>query len=139
MLMLLSLLSELGKRMLEMRLVDLDQLGQVVAPAVRECTFVGFMKCNPTAFHGTEGVVELLRWFEKTESVFGISECVKGKKVVNELALMCSRMVEPERVKVDAYIRGLTDNIKGEVTSFRPDNLNEAVRMAHKLTDQKPQ
>ncbi|GJY77406.1 putative reverse transcriptase domain-containing protein [Tanacetum coccineum] len=31
----------------------------------------------------------------------------------NELALMCPRMVDPERVKVDAYIRGLTDNIKG--------------------------
>ncbi|GKA35524.1 hypothetical protein Tco_0722015, partial [Tanacetum coccineum] len=41
-------------------------------------------------------------------------------------------MVEPERVNVDAYIRGLTDNIKGEVTSSKPANLNEAVRMAHK-------
>nr|GEY87783.1 putative reverse transcriptase domain-containing protein [Tanacetum cinerariifolium] len=30
----------------------------------------------------------------------------------NELALMCPRMVEPKRVKVDAYIRGLTDNFK---------------------------
>ncbi|GKF86558.1 hypothetical protein Tco_0254385, partial [Tanacetum coccineum] len=29
----------------------------------------------------TQGVVELRRWFEKTESVFGISECVEGKKV----------------------------------------------------------
>ncbi|GJY90436.1 putative reverse transcriptase domain-containing protein [Tanacetum coccineum] len=57
----------------------------------------------------------------------------------NELALMCPRMVEPERVKVDAYIRGLTDNIKGEVTSSKTVNLNEAVRMAHKLMDQKPQ
>ncbi|GJZ20053.1 putative reverse transcriptase domain-containing protein [Tanacetum coccineum] len=45
----------------------------------------------------------------------------------NELALMCPRMVEPESVKVDAYIRGLPDNIKGEVTSSRPANLNEAV------------
>ncbi|GKC40339.1 putative reverse transcriptase domain-containing protein, partial [Tanacetum coccineum] len=45
----------------------------------------------------------------------------------NELALMCPRMVKPERVKVDAYIRGLTDNIKGEVTSFKPSNLNKAV------------
>ncbi|GKF61372.1 hypothetical protein Tco_0181426, partial [Tanacetum coccineum] len=35
-------------------------------------------------------------------------------------------MVEPERVKVDAYILGLTDNIKGEVTSSKPANLNEA-------------
>ncbi|GKD20406.1 hypothetical protein Tco_1222109 [Tanacetum coccineum] len=25
--------------------------GQYVAPAVCECTFAGFMKCNPTAFH----------------------------------------------------------------------------------------
>nr|GEV84830.1 hypothetical protein [Tanacetum cinerariifolium] len=33
----------------------------------------------------------------------------------NELALMCLRMVEPERVKVDAYIWGLTDNIKGNL------------------------
>ncbi|GKB86233.1 putative reverse transcriptase domain-containing protein [Tanacetum coccineum] len=56
-----------------------------------------------------------------------------------ELALMCPRMVEPERVKVNAYIRGLTDNIKGEVTSSRPANLNEAVRMAHKLMEQKSQ
>nr|GEW16440.1 hypothetical protein [Tanacetum cinerariifolium] len=37
----------------------------------------------------------------------------------NGLALMCPRMVEPERVKVDAYIRGLTNNIKGKVTSSR--------------------
>ncbi|GKD31084.1 putative reverse transcriptase domain-containing protein, partial [Tanacetum coccineum] len=49
----------------------------------------------------------------------------------NELALMCPRMVKPERVKVDAYIRGLTDNIKGEVTSSKPVDLSEAIRMAH--------
>ncbi|GJW69779.1 hypothetical protein Tco_0126696 [Tanacetum coccineum] len=57
----------------------------------------------------------------------------------NELALMYPRMVEPERVKVDAYIRGLTDNIKGEVTSSKPADLNETVRMAHKLMEQKSQ
>ncbi|GKA40440.1 putative reverse transcriptase domain-containing protein [Tanacetum coccineum] len=57
----------------------------------------------------------------------------------NELALMCPRMVEPERVKVDAYIPGLTENIKGEVTSSNPANLNEVVRMAHKLMEQKSQ
>ncbi|GJT55399.1 putative reverse transcriptase domain-containing protein [Tanacetum coccineum] len=42
-------------------------------------------------------------------------------------------------VKVDAYIRGLTENIKGEVTSSKPANLNEAVRMAHKLMEKKSQ
>nr|GEW20947.1 hypothetical protein [Tanacetum cinerariifolium] len=127
--------------------------GQDAAPVAHECNFARFMKCNPTTFHGTEGAIELLRWFKKIESVFGISECADGKKVrfaaatlqgpaltwcnskttttvkefnivdytkrFNELALMCPRMVEPERVKVDAYIQGLTANIKGEVTYSR--------------------
>ncbi|GJV92627.1 putative reverse transcriptase domain-containing protein [Tanacetum coccineum] len=57
----------------------------------------------------------------------------------NELALMCPRIVEPESVKADAYIRGLTDNIKGEVTFSKHANLNESVRMAHKLIEQKSQ
>nr|GEV31622.1 hypothetical protein [Tanacetum cinerariifolium] len=39
---------------------------------------------------------------------------------------MCLRMVEPKSVKVDAYIRGLSKNIKGEVTSSKPTNLSEA-------------
>nr|GEU49485.1 putative reverse transcriptase domain-containing protein [Tanacetum cinerariifolium] len=55
--------------------------GQDAAPAVCECTFAGFMKCNPTDFQGTKGATELKRWFEKTESVFKISECAEGKKV----------------------------------------------------------
>nr|GEV96797.1 putative reverse transcriptase domain-containing protein [Tanacetum cinerariifolium] len=96
---------------------------------------------------------ERARWFEKTKSIFEISECAEEKKVkfaaatlerpaltwwktkvatmglemrFDELPLMCPRMVEPERVKVDAYIQGLTDKIKGEVTSSKPANLNEA-------------
>ncbi|GJU94712.1 putative reverse transcriptase domain-containing protein [Tanacetum coccineum] len=160
---------------------------------------------------GQDAAPAVRKWFEKTESAFGISECVEGKKVkfaaatlegpsltwwnskiatmgletvnqmpwtemkqlmttefctieevqrmkhglwnlkvkgynivaytqrFNELALMCPRIVEPERVKVDAYIRGLTENIKGEVTSSKPANLNEVVRMAHKLMEQKSQ
>nr|GEZ45670.1 putative reverse transcriptase domain-containing protein [Tanacetum cinerariifolium] len=54
--------------------------GQDSAPAIRECTFAEFMKCNPTVFFGTKGAVKLQRWFEKTKGVFGISECAEGKK-----------------------------------------------------------
>ncbi|GJV70397.1 putative reverse transcriptase domain-containing protein [Tanacetum coccineum] len=43
---------------------------------------------------------------------------------------------KPKSVKVDAYIRGLFENIKGEVTSLRPTNPDEAVRMEHKLMEQ---
>ncbi|GJZ45823.1 hypothetical protein Tco_0593419, partial [Tanacetum coccineum] len=54
--------------------------GQGGTPAARECTLSGFMKCNPIVFHGHEGAVELSRWFEKTEMVFGISECAEVRK-----------------------------------------------------------
>nr|GEX56434.1 hypothetical protein [Tanacetum cinerariifolium] len=134
--------------------------GQDVAPVVRECTFVGFMKCNPTSFRGTKGAVELRRMFEKTESVFRIIECAEGEKTVNQMHWTkmkqfmtaeffpieeVQRMehelwnLKVKEVKVDAYIRGLTDNIKREVTSSKPSNLNEAIRMAHKMLEQKSQ
>nr|GFB52043.1 putative reverse transcriptase domain-containing protein [Tanacetum cinerariifolium] len=38
---------------------------------------------------------------------------------------------------VEAYIRGLSENIKGEVTSSKPATLNKAVWMAHTLMEQK--
>ncbi|GJS03033.1 putative reverse transcriptase domain-containing protein [Tanacetum coccineum] len=159
--------------------------GRDTAPAIRECTFAGIMKCNPAVFQGKkvkfaaatlEGpaltwwktkvatigleIVNQMSWTEMqqlmTAEFCPIEEVqrmehelwnlkVKEYDVVaytqrfNELALICPRMVEPERVKVDAYIQGLTDNIKGEVTSFKPADLNEALRMAHKLMEQKLQ
>nr|GEY78533.1 putative reverse transcriptase domain-containing protein [Tanacetum cinerariifolium] len=36
---------------------------------------------HTNAINDARGVVELQRWFEKTKSVFGISECAEGKKV----------------------------------------------------------
>ncbi|GJU57425.1 putative reverse transcriptase domain-containing protein [Tanacetum coccineum] len=140
--------------------------GQDGAPAVRECTFSRFMKCNPTAFHGHEGAVELCRWFEKTKMV-----ATRGLEAANqitwtemkrlmteefcpvkeiqrmehelwnfkvkdfdisaytqrfhELAQLCPKMVPTERKKIEAYIRGLTDNIKGTTISSRPAKGNK--------------
>ncbi|GJX45813.1 putative reverse transcriptase domain-containing protein [Tanacetum coccineum] len=42
-------------------------------PVARECTYQDFIKCQPLNFKGTEGVVGLIRWFEKIETVFHIS------------------------------------------------------------------
>ncbi|GKE95609.1 putative reverse transcriptase domain-containing protein, partial [Tanacetum coccineum] len=44
-----------------------------------------------------------------------------------------------EKKKVEAYVRGLPENVKGETTSSRPVVLNKAVRMAHTLMEQKLQ
>nr|GFB24545.1 putative reverse transcriptase domain-containing protein [Tanacetum cinerariifolium] len=62
--------------------------GQVTAPVVQECSFAGFMKCNPNNYYVTKGVVKLRRWFEKTEMTFGISECAEAKKVKFAAATM---------------------------------------------------
>nr|GFA69266.1 hypothetical protein [Tanacetum cinerariifolium] len=55
----------------------------------------------------------------------------------NELVILCPGMVPTERKKVEAYIRGLLEKIKVEVTSSEPATLNKAVRMAHTLMEQK--
>nr|GEY09226.1 putative reverse transcriptase domain-containing protein [Tanacetum cinerariifolium] len=53
----------------------------------------------------------------------------------NELALLCTIMVEPEHKKIEAYIRGLSENIKGYVTLSKPTNINEAIRMEHAMIE----
>ncbi|GJR90404.1 hypothetical protein Tco_0214415 [Tanacetum coccineum] len=113
-----------------MMLGDLGQLGdKYVAPA-------NFVRPALTWWNAKVATIGLetmkqMPWTEMKQ--------LMTAELFNELALMCLRMVEPKRVKVDAYIWGLTDNIKGEVTSFKPTNLNEAVRTAHKLMEQKSQ
>nr|GEW32416.1 putative reverse transcriptase domain-containing protein [Tanacetum cinerariifolium] len=54
----------------------------------------------------------------------------------NEPMLLCPRMVPTKQKKVEAYIRGLLENIKGEVTSSEPTTLNKDVRMVHTLMEQ---
>nr|GEW31673.1 putative reverse transcriptase domain-containing protein [Tanacetum cinerariifolium] len=44
----------------------------------------------------------------------------------NELVILCPGMVPTERKKVEAYIRGLSENIKREVTSSELATLNKA-------------
>ncbi|GKF06307.1 hypothetical protein Tco_0036975 [Tanacetum coccineum] len=40
-----------------------------------------FVNCQPFYFNGTEGAVDLIHWFERTESVFSRSNCVEENKV----------------------------------------------------------
>ncbi|GJY11193.1 hypothetical protein Tco_0379378 [Tanacetum coccineum] len=83
-----------------------------------------------------------LTWWNAKVATMGL-KTVKEYNIVaytqrfNELALMCPKMVKPESVKVDAYIQGLTNNIKGEVTSSKPANMNEVISMTTDPTDGK--
>ncbi|GJW18839.1 hypothetical protein Tco_0026275 [Tanacetum coccineum] len=51
------------------------------APVARKCSYKEFMSCQPINFKGSEGAVGLIRWFERTESVFSRSNCTKDCKV----------------------------------------------------------
>ncbi|GKD21976.1 putative reverse transcriptase domain-containing protein [Tanacetum coccineum] len=57
----------------------------------------------------------------------------------NELILLCPDSVLNEKKKIEAYICGLPENVKGETTSSRPTTLNKDIRMTHALTEQKLQ
>ncbi|KAL4564493.1 hypothetical protein LXL04_028557 [Taraxacum kok-saghyz] len=47
----------------------------------KPCSYKDFLNCKPESFYGDGGVIELTRWFEKTESVFAISSCTADCKV----------------------------------------------------------
>ncbi|GJQ96545.1 putative reverse transcriptase domain-containing protein [Tanacetum coccineum] len=146
-------------------------------PVARECTYQDFMKCQPLSFKGTEGVVGLIRWSEKMETVFHISNCPERYQVkellklmtevyclrnkiqkmeselwnllvknndmaiytqrFQELTMMCTKMVPEEEDRVEKFIGGLPDNIQGNVIAAEPTRLQDAVRIANNLMDQK--
>ncbi|GJR51609.1 reverse transcriptase domain-containing protein [Tanacetum coccineum] len=51
------------------------------APIARQCSYKEFMSCQPINFKGMEGVVGLIRWFERIESVFSRSNYTEDYKV----------------------------------------------------------
>ncbi|GJU05194.1 reverse transcriptase domain-containing protein [Tanacetum coccineum] len=55
--------------------------GEREALVARKCSYKEFMSCQSINFKGSEGVVGLIRWFERTESVFSRSNCTEDCKV----------------------------------------------------------
>ncbi|GJY01277.1 reverse transcriptase domain-containing protein [Tanacetum coccineum] len=189
---------------------NLNENGRGNRPVARECTYQDFMKCQPLNFKGTEGVVGLIRWFEKMETVFHISNypekyqvkyatctllnsaltwwnshkrtigaeaafamswrelmklmtevyCPRNKiqkmeselwnltvknndlaaythEIQRSLTMMCTKMVPEEEDRVEKFIVGLPDNIQGNVIAAEPTKLQDSVRIANNLMDQK--
>ncbi|GJS58628.1 hypothetical protein Tco_0653412 [Tanacetum coccineum] len=55
--------------------------GPTGTPAVKMGNYKEFISYQPFYFNGTEGAIGLIRWFERTESVFSRSRCAKENKV----------------------------------------------------------
>ncbi|GJV72710.1 hypothetical protein Tco_1492705 [Tanacetum coccineum] len=54
-----------------------------------------------------------------------------------ELTMMCTKMVPEEEDRVEKFIGGLSDNIQGNVITAEPTRLQDVVRIANNLMDQK--
>ncbi|GJT60183.1 reverse transcriptase domain-containing protein [Tanacetum coccineum] len=176
-------------------------------PTVKMGNYKEFISCQPFCFNGTEGAVGLIRWFERTESVFSRSRCgennvtystltltddalswwnahaqpmgieqanqitwtelkrlltnkycprteikkmedefygltVNGSDLktyirrFQELAFLCPNMVPNSEKLMEAFIGGLPQSIEGNVTASKPQTLEEATNIAHRLMDQ---
>nr|GEW79047.1 zinc finger MYM-type protein 1-like [Tanacetum cinerariifolium] len=175
---------------------------------VRKGNYKEFINCQPFYFNGTKGAVRLIRWFERTESVFSRSNCAAENKVTfatgtltddaiswwnayaqpiriehanriawtelkrlltnkycprtevkkiedefynlvvkgddlktyvrrfQELAFLCPNMVPNIEKIIEAFIGGLPQSIKGNVTASKPQTLEEATNISHRLMDQ---
>ncbi|GJT61893.1 putative reverse transcriptase domain-containing protein [Tanacetum coccineum] len=152
--------------------------GEREAPVAIKCSYKEFMSCQPINFKGTEGAVGLIRWFERTESVFSRSNCTEDCKVkfaigtlteealswwnsfaqpigieeaykitwgndlktyvrrFQELATLCPTMLPDSEKMMDVFIGGLPRSIEGNVTTSKPQTLEEAINIAHRLIDQ---
>ncbi|GJR18319.1 reverse transcriptase domain-containing protein [Tanacetum coccineum] len=55
--------------------------GPTGTPVAKMGNYKEFISCQPFYFNGTEGAVSLIRWFERTESVFSRSHCAEENKV----------------------------------------------------------
>ncbi|GJX62400.1 reverse transcriptase domain-containing protein [Tanacetum coccineum] len=182
--------------------------GPTGTPAVKTGNYKEFIRCQPFYFNGTEGAVGLIRWFERTESVFSRSICAEENKVTfatgtlivnalswwnayaqpmgveqanqitwtelkrlltnkycprteikkmeeelynlivkgndlkpyvkrfQELTVLCPNMVPNNDKLLEAFIGGLPQSIKGNVTASKPQTLEESINIAQRLMDQ---
>ncbi|GJX98791.1 hypothetical protein Tco_0355810 [Tanacetum coccineum] len=46
-----------------------------------ECSYKGFMACNPKEYNGKGGAIALTRWIEKMESIIDNSGCAENQRV----------------------------------------------------------
>nr|GEW36397.1 reverse transcriptase domain-containing protein [Tanacetum cinerariifolium] len=90
-------------------------------PVAQECTYQDFRKCQPLNFKGTKGVVGLIRTIG-ADAAFAMSW--------RELMKLMD-----EEDRVEKFIRGLLDNIQGNVIAIEHTRLQDAVRIANNLMD----
>nr|GEV85511.1 hypothetical protein [Tanacetum cinerariifolium] len=103
---------------------------------ISECIERRKVKFAITTLHG-----RVLTWLEDELRHLNLRDMdiAAYTKRFNELALLCPDVVPNKKKKVKLYIKGFPKVINGETTSSRPAMLNDVVRMAYTIIEQKIQ
>nr|GEW38802.1 hypothetical protein [Tanacetum cinerariifolium] len=129
-------------------------------PVAKKGNYKEFISCQPFYFNGTEGVVGLICWFERTKVAFatgtltddalswlnayaqpiGIEKANRitwtelkrllTNKRFQELVVLFPNMVPNNEKLIEVLIGGLPRSIKGNVTASKPQTLEEAINIA---------
>ncbi|GJR28185.1 reverse transcriptase domain-containing protein [Tanacetum coccineum] len=131
-------------------------------PVAKRGNYKEFINCQPFYFNGTEDSVTS-PLFNRTNQYFLVQVC-RGHRVTlllrskkgdefyglnvngsdlktyirrfQKLAILCLNMVPNTEKLMEAFIGGLPQSIKGNVTASKPQTLEEATNIAHRLMDQ---
>nr|GEU30859.1 putative reverse transcriptase domain-containing protein [Tanacetum cinerariifolium] len=120
----------------------------------RECTYKDYLNCGPLKFNGTEGVIGLTRWFERTESVSSISNYITK----NQVKFSSCTLIGSALTWWNSYMREVSQEVayampkktlrqmmtmkycpRGEVKKLEVElwNLKKAIEFANDQMDQK--
>ncbi|GJS29004.1 hypothetical protein Tco_0489624 [Tanacetum coccineum] len=108
------------------------KIGEREDPVARKCRYKEFMSCQPINFKGSKGAVELIRWFERTKSVFSRSNYTEDCKVkfatgtlTEEALSWWNSFAQPIRIeeayKITRDIREKIPGIGNLVSTMVPD------------------
>ncbi|GKF20399.1 hypothetical protein Tco_0069037 [Tanacetum coccineum] len=79
---------------------------------------------------------DALSWWNAYAQPMGITDLKTYIRRFQELAVLCPNMVPNTEKLMEAFIGGLPQSIEGNVTSSKPQTLEEATNIAHRLMDQ---
>nr|GFA53309.1 hypothetical protein [Tanacetum cinerariifolium] len=90
-----------------------------------ECTYKDYLNCGPLKFNGTEGVI--------------VSQEVAYAMPWKTLRQMMTakRMFPEESDKIERYVGGLPEMIRGNVMSYEPKSMQKAIEFANDQMDKK--
>ncbi|GJX85739.1 putative reverse transcriptase domain-containing protein [Tanacetum coccineum] len=124
--------------MVEMEMVEMEMVEMRIQMRMLEKSQVKYATCTL--------LDSALTWWNShkrtigTEATFAMSwkELMKlMTERFQELTMMCTKMALEEEDQVEKFIRGLLDNIQGNVIAAEPTRLQDAVRIVNNLMDQK--